>query len=99
MSATELFKTEAMTVWFHPEDKIIHHKFHKFIHGTPFRSGLTRASEALRDRGATKWLSDDRANSALSQEDTEWAMNTWLPQAVANGFKHWAVVLPEKIVG
>jgi len=99
MAPVTVFETEMMTVWYYPEDMIIHHKFHEYRVGEPFRSGMNRASEALRDRGANKWLSDDRKNSALTPEDTEWAMNVWFPQAITNGFKHWAVVLPEKVIG
>ena len=33
-----------------------------------------RLVEILKKHGCQKWLSDDRNNSALSPEDTEWSM-------------------------
>ena len=49
--------------------------------------------------GAIKWLSDDRNNSALPPEDSNWAIETWNPRVLNAGWKYWAVVTPEKVIG
>jgi hypothetical protein len=49
--------------------------------------------------GAQKWLSDDRKNSALTKEDQEWSDVHWRPRVIKAGYKHWAIVLPEKLIG
>jgi hypothetical protein len=99
MSATTILDNEYATLWFHPEKKIVHHQFHKFIFGEAFRNVLSTGVEVMKKNGAHKWLSDDRNNSAISQEDREWGDSVWTPQVVAAGWKYWAVVLPEKVVG
>ena len=48
---------------------------------------------------ATKWLSDDRKNGPLNTSDSDWARDDWFPRALAAGWKYWAVVLPELLIG
>ena len=88
-----------MTVWCYPNEHIIHHEMHGACYGEPFRTGLSAGVEALAKYAATKWLSDDRSNGALSPEDEEWATKTWFPRTKAAGWKHWAMVQPQKVVG
>ncbi len=99
MSAISVLENEYASVWYHPEAGIVHHQFHKFIFGDAFRTVLSTGAEVMKKNGARKWLSDDRNNSALPQEDADWGQTTWTPQVLAAGWKYWAVVLPEKAVG
>jgi hypothetical protein len=94
-----IFENGHVTLWYYPETKIIHHKFHKFVSGKNLREPLTAGLELLRKNGAVKWLSDDRENSALPQEDGLWATNEWFPRAVAAGWKFWALVQPQNVIG
>ena len=55
--------------------------------------------EHLIKNGAFKWLSDDRAFGAMSKEDTEWGITVWAPKAAAAGWRFWAIVLPQSIIG
>ncbi len=87
-----------VTLWYLPEKKIIHHQIHKFIFGKEFRDFLLAGTEAMKKNKATKWLSDDRANTVMSQEDVEWGKANWFPQTVAAGWKYWAIVQPEKVL-
>ena len=99
MSRTMVLKNPHLTLWIHPDAKIVHHKFNKFTHGDAFRNGLDTGLELLKEHKAAKWLSDDRKNSALPREDMEWARTVWAPSAIKEGWKHWAVVPPINIVG
>jgi hypothetical protein len=99
MEKITILDNEYVTVWYHPEKKIVHHQFHKFLYGEPLREALTEGTNALKEYGAQKWLSDDRQNSALPAEDMEWATTEWFPKTKAAGWKYWAIVLPEKVVG
>jgi hypothetical protein len=87
------------TLWYYPEKNIIHHQIHKFIAGAPFRELLTTGMELLRKKQAKKWLSDDRSNSALRQDDLEWSETEWAPISAKAGWKYWAIVQPEKVLG
>ncbi len=99
MSAITVLENEYASLWYHPEAKVVHHQFHKYMFGDAFRSVLTTGVEVMKKNGAHKWLSDDRNNSALSPEDTDWGLTVWTPQVMAAGWRYWAVVLPEKAVG
>lgn len=96
---TTIINNEYATLWYHPETKIVHHQFHQPIGGQPLRDVLNKGLEAFQEHGAYKWLSDDRGNSAMSPEDSEWGTNDWVPRVIAAGWKYWAVVMPAKVIG
>lgn len=72
---------------------------HKICHGKPFRQALEAGMQAMRQHRAISWLSDDRQNGPLPDHDEAWATTVWFPQTKAAGWKHWAMVLPERAVG
>ena len=77
----------------------MHHEFRKFIYGDALREILEVGLTAFQQYGASKWLSDDRKNSAVPQADLEWAVEFWVIPMIQSGWKYWAVVLPDKAVG
>ncbi len=90
---------EFVTVAYDPEAGIVHHEMHRFVVSAIFRQALDAGLELMRTHRASKWLSDDRRNGALSNDDVEWARLDWRPRALAAGFRTWAMVLPEVVVG
>jgi hypothetical protein len=99
MPPTIVLDNEFVTMWYYPEDKIVHHQFHKFMYGQAFRDALSTGADIFEKNGARKWLSDDRANSALPQEDADWGRQNWTPRVMKAGWKYWALIMPEKMVG
>src|SRR6185369_1188685 len=99
MSKRLVLQNEYVELWFPPETRIVHHQFRKFIWGDAFRDVLNEGLRLFVLEGATKWLSDDRMNSALSKSDTEWSMSDWFPHALKVGWKHWGIVLPVSVIG
>ena len=98
MAKVTILDTPVVTLWYHPDKKIVHHQIHKFVSGPLFRQFLTAGTEALEKFRATKWLSDDRANSVLAQDDLEWSHRTWFPRTARAGWKYWAIVQPGKVL-
>jgi hypothetical protein len=94
-----LLDTDAARVYYYPSKKIVHHELLRFVHGDEFRQVLEKGLEAFRRHLAVKWLSDDRGNGPLKPADASWALNDWAPRVMAAGWKYWAVVLPEKVLG
>lgn len=99
MPTQTILQNTNFTLWYHPEKKIVHHQLHKFIAGTMFRELLMSGTDLIKKNGATKWLSDDRSNSALRQDDLEWSEVEWAPITAKAGWKFWAIVQPDKILG
>jgi len=99
MASVVVLDNENATLWFHEESKIIHHHFKKWVSGKDLRAVLDKGCEHVKNHGATKWLSDDRLNGALKPDDEEWSRTNWFPRTLKAGWKDWAVVLPEKLVG
>ncbi len=94
-----IIDNEFLTLWYYPGEKIVHHQIHKYIFGAPLREGLLRGAELLKTHGATKWLSDDRNNSALHPSDMEWGRTFWFPLVCEAGWKYWAMLPPLKVLG
>ena len=99
MPSTTILDNENATVWYHDEGGIVHHHIKKWVSGDSLRAILEAGTKAMQARKATKWLSDDRLNGVLKAEDEEWAKTNWFPKTLQAGWKHWALVLPEKVVG
>ena len=95
----KIVENEKITLVYHEADKIVHHTIHHEISGEDFRSVLLKGSDIFEEEGATKWLSDDRANGPFNEEDTDWSINVWSKKVVAAGWKFWALVLPEDVIG
>ena len=96
MSKKTIFDTDQVTVWYHPDKKIIHHQMHKYTHGQNFRDALITGLDAMKKYQTQKWLSDDRRNPVLDPADTEWNITHWLPQVIEAGWKYWAIVQPQE---
>jgi hypothetical protein len=90
---------DMISVWVYPEHHMIHHQMNSYCYGEKFYQALTKGAEALERYHATKWLSDNRHNGALPAEDAVWTEKNWFPRVKAAGWRHWAVVHPEKVVG
>ncbi|AXQ28656.1 hypothetical protein D0B54_08165 [Solimonas sp. K1W22B-7] len=99
MPAQVLIDNPYVTLWYHPETKIVHHQMHRFIVESVFREFLQAGTQAMKQHGACKWLSDDRKNPVLAQSLHDWARDHWFPQTRKAGWKYWAIVAPEEELG
>lgn len=99
MEKLTILENSFASLWYHPLERVVHHEFHGFICGDEFRNVLSKGLEALKQHKATKWLSDDRKNGAVPKLDQQWAKEVWHPAAIAAGWKTWALVAPEAMVG
>ena len=94
-----LIDNDVASLWYYPEDKIIHHKFKKFVYGEKFYKILETGAEYFEKEGCNKWLSDDRNSSALRKADLEWGENNWKQRIIKAGWKYWAIMMPDLEVG
>jgi len=94
MSPIIIVDNEYITVQYVPDKKFIYHTVHKPISDEPLKEALNAGTEALRQYGACKWLSDDRKNGPLSEEMVAWGLQDWDPRTVSYGWKYWANVVP-----
>ncbi len=94
-----ILDTDAALLQFHPTSKIVHHELRRFVHGDELREVLQKGLDVFVKHNACKWLSDDRQNGPLKPADEQWALTQWFPKVKAAGWKYWAVVMPEKVLG
>lgn len=97
MTAIVVEDNEYAILWFHPETKIVHHEYKKYMQGEVFHAFLLKGTQTMKENNATKWLSDDRLNPVLSKEDVAWGQTNWFPQTVEAGWKYWAIVQPKSL--
>jgi hypothetical protein len=94
-----ILDNEHITIWYHPDKKIVHSVFKKYTFGKDYREFLSAIYNAIQTHSAHKYLADDRKNQGISKDDQEWGRTNWFPHAKAAGWKYWAIVLPENAVG
>jgi hypothetical protein len=97
MSEIIVVANEFITVRYLDDKKIIYHTIHKPIPDQPLKDAVNAGTEALREHGVCKWLSDDRKNGPVSPEIAEWGRQDWNPRTIAAGWKYWANVIPEEV--
>jgi hypothetical protein len=95
MTTLTVAKDATAILFYHPKSKIVHHQLGHDLTSKDFRDVLDRGVELLKEHGATKWLSDNRAMEPHNKEDGDWVNTNWLPRAKAAGWKFWALVVPD----
>lgn len=90
-----IIETPRMSLYYHPIENVIHHEMHAYPGLELLERVLQKGLELMREKKSKKWLSDDRLGGALPRSHHDWGENVWAPQAIAAGWKHWALVLPE----
>lgn len=98
MSRITIVDNEYMLVEYLPDHKVIAHTVRQPVSGQIFRDALQAGTEALKQYGACKWMSDDRLNGPLPPEDNEWGTEVWGVRTMEAGWKYWALVVPQAIV-
>lgn len=94
-----IIDNEYATLQYHEQARIVHHTLHGFVPDSQLRHLMETGITLLQRYGATKWLANDLKNSAVPQETVRWINEDWFQRAIAAGWKHWAVVMPEKAIG
>lgn len=99
MDIETIVDNKNFTLRYYSKEKIIHHQFHDYVYGSKLHEYLFLGVELMKKYGAQKWLSDDRENPILSPEDVQYGKEIWTPAAKAAGWKYWALILPEAMIG
>jgi hypothetical protein len=99
MSKITALETKELTLFFHEETKIVHHELHRYPGAATLEAALEKGLSLLRERGASKWLSDNRNGGALPKSHHEWAETDWGPRAAKAGWEYWALIPPKETLG
>jgi hypothetical protein len=99
MATVTILDDEHMSLWYHPDTGIVHHRINGYLPQGGFRRLLNASAELLETHGATKYVSDDQRNVVVDPDDIKWADDNWYPRVIKAGLKRWALVLPGTMVG
>jgi hypothetical protein len=94
-----IFDVSGLTLWYYPISRVIHHQMDKYPGTETLEASLNAGLELMRTRRARKWLSDDRNGGALPKSHHEWGQKVWGPKAASAGWKYWALLPPEAMLG
>lgn len=100
-NAVVLHKSEMLTIEYLPDKKMIYHTTHRPVGDADveeWKEALNKGSQALKDYGISKWLSDDRENGPIPQAIVEWGATDFTARTVGNGWKYWANVVPKDLI-
>ncbi len=94
-----LYTTKNGQVEWLETDKVVVKTFSGFIYGDEMQNAFNAGLEAVKKNRGSKWLSDNRGLKPYRQEDIKWINEVWFPQMLKAGWKYWAVLEPENILG
>lgn len=94
-----VLEDDSVALWYYPELKLVHHRMLRTPSSEVFRALLSEGAYLVERFRAPKWLSDDRGNTVLREQDEQWAHQEWLPRVLRGGFKYWAIVPPTAAIG
>ncbi|MBN1562945.1 MAG: hypothetical protein JXA10_03855 [Anaerolineae bacterium] len=97
MSEILLFDNEFVSVRYLEDKKMIYHTIHKPLPTSILKEALNIGTEALKQYGIHKWLSDDSCMGPISPEFMEYSHDVWQPRTIAAGWKYWAIVVPQEL--
>ncbi len=99
MANITVVQNDYITILCDTDHKVIQHTIHKPIDTKTLITSLDAGIQAMAKYGATKWLSDDRLNGELSNDDKDWIFNQFPTRAMNAGWKFWAIIVPHEVAG
>ncbi len=100
MTTITALSNDYFDLLFHEDEKIVHHIYKTPMDSDHLQELLSAGTDLMEEHGATKWLSDNRLLvNAFSNEAAEWVNNVWLPRTIKAGWKYWAMVVPQSLIG
>mgnify|MGYP003531402513 CR=1 FL=1 len=100
MSTVTVVSNQYYDLLFHEDIKLVHHIYKPAMSSAQVKELLTAGTDLMEKYGATKWLSDNRQLvNTFSDDVAQWVNNVWLPRTIKAGWKYWAMVVPESVIG
>ena len=94
-----LYESNNSKVEWLEHEKIVVKTFYDFIYGEEMRGAFEAGFNALVTYHGIKWLSDNLGLKPYRNQDVTWINEDWFPRMLKAGWKYWAAVEPENILG
>lgn len=100
MSTATVLSNQYYDLLFHQDTKIVHHIYKPAMSSDQLIELLSAGTDLMEEYGATKWVSDNRLLvNTFSDDVAQWVNDVWLPRTVKAGWKYWAMVVPNSVIG
>lgn len=97
-TTNERYESAYLDIEYNADADAVEMHWKSFVSGEPFREGLDRGLELVRETGASNWFADLRDLGAVDQADQEWSNEEWFPRAIDAGLENMAILRPESVV-
>lgn len=87
-----LFDKSFLTIFYKPEDKLVHLKWKGFASTEQYREGLNFALEIVKEHDIENWLGDLKLMEIILPQDEDWATEIWYPLIAKTGLKKMGIV-------
>ena len=94
-----LYESKNSKVEWLEHEKIAVKTFYDFAYGEELMTAFNAGLDAMIKYHGEKWLSDNRGMKPYRTQDVKWINEVWGPRALQAGWKYWAAVEPENILG
>ena len=99
MERETIIDDDDASLFLYPAIGTVYHIIKRNIEGEKLRNLMAKAAEAFVANKCTKYLSDDRKIMSFKPEDLMWALENWEKVLIPAGWKHWALIMPGKVLG
>lgn len=69
-----------------------------FVQGEAHKNGSLKIVELLKQKKATKLLTDTRQSKVLGLAEQKWVNEVWVPMLKAAGTRYTATILPQNVI-
>lgn len=87
-----VFDTTYITIFFNPEESLVHLRWKGFASSEQFREGLNFALEVVKENQVENWLGDLKMMQAIQPADEEWSTKVWYPRLAESALNKMAIV-------
>jgi len=87
-----VFDKSFLTIFVHPDEKLVHLRWKGFANSEEFREGLNFALGLVREHNIQNWLGNLKLMQMIQVADEEWTTNTWYPKIVETELRKMAIV-------
>ena len=94
-----ILDNDVHTLMYDHQHQTVRHTLKQFNRAEQWKSLLIAGIDTFKKYNATKWLSDNRQGTVIPSEMYDWIDTYWLQEMLKAGWKKWAVVQVDTVIG
>lgn len=95
---TTLYESEFCEIKWVEDGSILYFNWKGYVTSDGLRIVANKILELVKEKKATRYLSDNTNVPVYSKEDQDWINTVWFPQVIQAGIKRLAMIEPTKVI-